>query len=171
MEPRFDHDFSHVRLHTDANTAESARAVNALAYTVGHHLAFGTGSYAPQTLTGRHLLAHELAHTLQQSTEDGFPLRLFDSPEHEREADVAAEAVCSRGSIPAFQLLSSGTIARQKLLPDEPPTIERTFELDPHMFLKPMESRAEREVEKCEEFPGGSTDCQVDEKSATPTGK
>jgi hypothetical protein len=171
MEPRFGHDFSHVRLHTDARAEESTRAVNALAYTVGHHIAFDTGGYAPQTLRGSNLLAHELAHILQQSTEGSSSLRLLDSPEHEREADAAAEAIHFRGTIPAFHLLPPGAVTRQKLLPDEPLTIDRTFELDPHMFLRPMESRAEKEVEKCEEFPGGSTDCEVDEKTGTPTGK
>jgi peptidoglycan hydrolase-like protein with peptidoglycan-binding domain len=67
FEPRFGHDFSQVRVHTGANAAESARAVNALAYTVGRDVVFGAGQYAPQTGAGRKLLAHELTHTLQQS--------------------------------------------------------------------------------------------------------
>ncbi|MFL6211744.1 MAG: DUF4157 domain-containing protein [Pyrinomonadaceae bacterium] len=60
-------DFSRVRVHTDARAAESARAVNALAYAVGNDVVFGAGQYAPGTSAGRRLLAHELAHTLQQS--------------------------------------------------------------------------------------------------------
>src|SRR5262249_52346913 len=67
MEPRFGHDFSQVRLHTDFQAAKSARAVNALAYTVGHHIVFGPNQFAPQSFEGRRLLAHELTHTLQQS--------------------------------------------------------------------------------------------------------
>ena len=67
FEPRFGHDFSQVRVHTGANAAKSARAVNALAYTVGRDVVFGAGQYAPQTGAGRKLLAHELTHTLQQS--------------------------------------------------------------------------------------------------------
>jgi peptidoglycan hydrolase-like protein with peptidoglycan-binding domain len=66
IEPLFNHDFSGVRVHTDARAAESARAVNALAYTVGHHVAFDSGQYAPTTGAGRRLLAHELAHVVQQ---------------------------------------------------------------------------------------------------------
>jgi hypothetical protein len=66
MEPRFSHDFSNVRVHTDRQAAESARAVNALAYTVGSQIAFGRGRYAPESGTGRQLLAHELAHVVQQ---------------------------------------------------------------------------------------------------------
>jgi hypothetical protein len=66
MEPRFGHDFSRVRVHTDARVAESARAVNALAYTVGRDVVFGPGHYRPSSLGGRKLLAHELTHVLQQ---------------------------------------------------------------------------------------------------------
>ena len=66
MEPRFGHDFSRVRTHTDARAAESARAVGARAYTVGHDVVFGAGRYAPHTAAGQRLLAHELAHVVQQ---------------------------------------------------------------------------------------------------------
>lgn len=66
MEPRFGHDFSQVRVHTDAKAAESARAVNALAYTVGRDVVFGIGQYAPGTSEGRRLMAHELTHVVQQ---------------------------------------------------------------------------------------------------------
>jgi hypothetical protein len=66
MEPRFGHDFGQVRVHTDARAAESARAVNALAYTVGRDVVFGTGQYEQGTIEGRRLLAHELTHVVQQ---------------------------------------------------------------------------------------------------------
>jgi len=66
MEPRFGHDFSQVRVHTDARAAESARAVNALAYTVGKDVVFGKGHYMPGTSEGKRLLAHELTHVVQQ---------------------------------------------------------------------------------------------------------
>lgn len=59
-------DFSGVRVHTDAKAAESARAVGALAYTIGRHIVFGRGQYAPRMPEGRRLLAHELAHVVQQ---------------------------------------------------------------------------------------------------------
>ena len=68
MEPRFGHDFSRVRVHADAKAAESARAMNALAYTVGHDMVFGAGQYVPETSEGRRLVAHELTHVLQQTT-------------------------------------------------------------------------------------------------------
>jgi hypothetical protein len=69
MESRFGYDFRKVRIHADARAAESARAVNALAYTVGRDVVFGAGQYAPTGEQGRTLLAHELTHVLQQGTD------------------------------------------------------------------------------------------------------
>lgn len=66
MEPRFGHDFSRVRIHTGAAAEESARGVNADAYTVGTDVVFGAGRFAPQVHAGRRLIAHELAHVVQQ---------------------------------------------------------------------------------------------------------
>lgn len=66
MEPRIGHDFSRVRVHTDDLASRSARAVGALAYTVGSDVVFGEGRYAPDTGAGRNLLAHELVHVVQQ---------------------------------------------------------------------------------------------------------
>ncbi len=68
FEPRFGYDFSRVRVHTDEETDDSARGINARAYTVGHDIVFGAGEYAPETNTGKLLLAHELAHVIQQSS-------------------------------------------------------------------------------------------------------
>jgi hypothetical protein len=70
FEPRFGHDFSHVRVHTDTMAAESARAVNALAYTVGPNVVFARDQYVPGTTDGGKLLAHELAHVVQHSSQD-----------------------------------------------------------------------------------------------------
>src|SRR4030095_4328224 len=67
FEPRFGYDFSHVRTHTGAHAAESAKAVNAMAFTAGPDVVFGGGLYEPNTLEGRKLLAHELTHVVQQT--------------------------------------------------------------------------------------------------------
>lgn len=67
FESRFGYDFGHVRVHADARSAESARTIGAHAYAVGQHVAFGQSRYQPATAAGRHLLAHELAHVVQQS--------------------------------------------------------------------------------------------------------
>jgi uncharacterized protein DUF4157 len=66
MESRFGHDFGQVRVHSDAGAAQSADAVNARAYCVGDDLVFGRGEYAPGSAQGRSLIAHELAHVVQQ---------------------------------------------------------------------------------------------------------
>lgn len=66
FEPRFEHDFSKVRVHADTAAAESARAVNALAFTVGKDIIFGEGQYSPRMKEGSRLVAHELAHVIQQ---------------------------------------------------------------------------------------------------------
>ena len=148
FEPRFGRDFSQVRVHTDTKAAESARAVNAQAYTVGHDVVFGAGQYTPQTSDGQRLIAHELTHTIQQQIGGNSKLTIVDSP-----------------------LLHPRAILRQELNPDKPLRIERNFELDPQLFIKPMNEPAPKEVKKCEEFPGGSTDCEVDKTTGTPTGK
>ncbi|OUL98501.1 eCIS core domain-containing protein [Variovorax sp. JS1663] len=67
METRFGADFSSVRIHAGASAGRSARAVGARAYTVGRDIVFGAGEFAPGHPRGRHLLAHELTHTLQQA--------------------------------------------------------------------------------------------------------
>jgi Domain of unknown function (DUF4157) len=94
MEPRFSHDFSHVRVHTDSAAAESARSVNAQAYTVGRDIVFDSGRYQPGHTSGLALLTHELTHAVQQSGTGHVPagerilLGSADSP-LEREADSA----------------------------------------------------------------------------------
>ncbi|MGH8526330.1 MAG: DUF4157 domain-containing protein, partial [Gammaproteobacteria bacterium] len=73
MEQRFGHDFSRVRVHSGAPAEQSARDVNAHAYTMGHDIVFGTGRFAPGMHEGRRLIAHELTHVVQQSGADGSP--------------------------------------------------------------------------------------------------
>lgn len=98
MEPRFGHAFGDVRLHTDPAAAASARAVDALAYTVGNHVVFGAGQYAPHLPAGRRLLAHELAHVVQQRAAGERPQKLSiggPTDRAEQEADHAANGALS----------------------------------------------------------------------------
>ncbi len=67
FELRFGCDFNRVRVHTDARAAEIVRAVNAQAFTIGRDVVFGAGQYAPETISGKKLLAHELTHVVQQN--------------------------------------------------------------------------------------------------------
>lgn len=71
MEPRFGRDLSAIRVHTDRQASEATRSVNALAYTAGSHIVFGEGRYLPESPDGRRLLAHELAHVIQQGERGG----------------------------------------------------------------------------------------------------
>ena len=71
IQPPFGYDFSQVHIHTDVKAAESAQAINALAYTVGRDIVFGAGQYSPHSTQGRRLLTHELAHVVQQGKSFG----------------------------------------------------------------------------------------------------
>lgn len=73
FEPRFGHDFSKVRVHSGADAGQSARDVDAKAYTVGQNIVFGAGQYAPNVNEGQQLIAHELTHVVQQQAA---PIRL-----------------------------------------------------------------------------------------------
>jgi hypothetical protein len=68
FEPRFGYDFSNVQLHTNAEANESAKSINALAYTYGDNIVFGSNQYQPNTDAGKKLMAHELTHVVQQNT-------------------------------------------------------------------------------------------------------
>lgn len=116
MEAGLGRDFSRVRVHTDGRAAESARAVRALAYTVGHNVVFASGQFSPATASGRKLLAHELTHVAQQGAVDHVPNRipLNNDARYESEAERAGEAVTSQGRGPrAIQAGAAPTIMRQ----------------------------------------------------------
>jgi hypothetical protein len=85
MEPRFGHDFADVRVHTDAVAAHSAAELRALAYTAGRSIAFAEGRYEPASPAGKRLLAHELAHVVQQRgiASATPPIQRFEAPLHE----------------------------------------------------------------------------------------
>jgi hypothetical protein len=91
----FGFDFSSVRIHTDEQAARSATALGALAYTVGPHVAFAAGQYAPDSQSGRRLLAHELTHVVQQGATRG-PAPSSAALSTDRGAEVEADAVAER---------------------------------------------------------------------------
>ena len=89
MEPRFGRDFSRVRLHSDAKAAQSAQAVNALAYTVGNDIVFGSRQLVSDSQPHQFVLAHELAHVIQQAdAPQGGSLRIAPTNDP---AEVAAD--------------------------------------------------------------------------------
>jgi hypothetical protein len=97
MENRLSHDFGQVRVHADARAAESAHALGANAYTVGRDIVFGAGQYRPSTGGGNKLLAHELAHVIQQEAAlegvRGSAFAPVGGESLEDEAQAAAESV------------------------------------------------------------------------------
>lgn len=104
MEPRFGHDFGRVRVHTDARAAASVRAVGALAYTVGSHIAFEAGHYRPEDAGGRDLLAHELAHTVQQQGAPATrPAVGAPGSASEQDASRAARALVTGTPVPTLR--------------------------------------------------------------------
>lgn len=109
MEPRFGHDFSHVRVHAYSQAAESARVVNARAYTVGPNVVFGAGQYEPQSPDGRRLLAHELTHVLQQPWVGAPPLNLYIGPMGDPHERLANQFAAGLGNHPGgLEALSTG---------------------------------------------------------------
>ena len=105
FEPRFGRDLSRVEVHSNARAAESTRAVNAMAYTVGNAIVFGPDRYSPKSESGRGLLAHELTHVVQQAEsatpafQESLEIGHADDPS-EREAESVAEAVMRGRSLP-----------------------------------------------------------------------
>jgi hypothetical protein len=95
VEPRFGYDFTEVQVHTDANAADSAKAVNSIAYTVGNQMVFGAGQYDPHSIAGKKLIAHELTHVIQQRRGVASPDKLAakslnGSDKHEATSSIVA---------------------------------------------------------------------------------
>jgi hypothetical protein len=120
FEPRFGYDFSGVRVHTGASASASARLVNASAYTVGQNIVFGETRYTPTTATGARLLAHELAHTIQQrgaaSLQSASLPISHPGDASERDADRAADTALAGRST---ALPSAEPLAIQRQLHDD----------------------------------------------------
>ncbi len=111
MESQFNFDFSKVRIHSDAKGAEASRKISARAFTYGSNIGFAPGEYAPFKASGRWLLAHELAHVVQQSsgvvTEQSLGT---DEGPLEAQADAAANAVTCGQRIPALGRTGVGVL-------------------------------------------------------------
>ncbi|ELZ02261.1 transposase [Natrialba chahannaoensis JCM 10990] len=102
MEDRLDADLSNVRIHTGANAAAAADAIDAKAFTCGNDVVFNSGEYDPSSPEGQFLLAHELAHVKQQTgtaismmPQEGADLEIDPDPQLEREADQTAKEALS----------------------------------------------------------------------------
>jgi hypothetical protein len=140
MEPRFGHDFSQVRVHTDDKAVKSAQAVNALAYTVGRDVVFGAAQYVPGTMEGRRLLAHELTHVVQQGSQpatlhQSLTTGPVDSP-LEREADLVANAVGRDTMFVAGQYTPEATKGRRLLANELTHVIQQRSSGLPSTFIQ-----------------------------------
>jgi hypothetical protein len=120
MEGRFSKRLDDVRIHADGVADLAARAVGARAFTIGRHISFAAGEYAPHTGQGQHLLAHELAHAVQNEhvgTPNGVALSSIEISDPSDFAEVAAERAADQvmaGSTPvaiASQLATTSTLA------------------------------------------------------------
>ncbi len=118
METRLGHDFSQVRVHTDAKAANSAMAVKSLAYTVGRDIVFGVGQYQPKIATGLQLLAHELTHVVQQrdSTLNNSTGITISAPDNhgEHEAKTIANHVTSESGLESSTHITDQPILLQR---------------------------------------------------------
>jgi beta-lactamase superfamily II metal-dependent hydrolase len=112
FESRFGTDLSPVRVHTDGRAADTARSINAKAFTVGRNIAFGTGQYAPESREGRQVLAHELTHVVQQNgsqlqraqpraTGQAPAVATSVKPEAEKKGEVKRKPDAGAGNAPA----------------------------------------------------------------------
>jgi len=152
MEAHFGYDFSRVRVHAQGQAAEAAHAVGSDAFTLGSHVVFGATRWAPQTAAGSRLLAHELAHVVQQRSALGPPTGQLElSGRHdpaEREADAVAAGFGSpdlphAGPVPHLR------VARQEAGHDDrplaPPVLTPT---DPRVskILEPITATSGKDV-------------------------
>jgi hypothetical protein len=112
MEPAFGHDFSRVRIHSDSHAADLSAGLNARAFTIGSDIAFAAGDYQPETPAGEALLAHELAHVVQQGAANTQSATMAASTDAlEREADESAERVV----LSQWELSAEGGVAEPVL--------------------------------------------------------
>lgn len=135
MERRLGHDLESVRIHADGRAVASARSLGARAYTAGDHVVFGAGEYAPGTRPGRALLAHELAHVVQQTRRGGTTGKLpiqrvarFEPPVVERVLNVAERFLRGEASGSATPVFNGAPISREDDVAAAvaPPTMRRT---------------------------------------------
>jgi hypothetical protein len=131
MESRLGADFGDVRVHTDAKASDSARSVQAYAYTVGSDVVFQSGKYEPDSDSGKRMLAHELTHVVQQRSGPvaGTPAPggiqiSHPSDRFEQAAEGSADRVMSSASGAAPVAAAPASVQREE---DEEDEVQGTF--------------------------------------------
>ncbi|MCR8691617.1 DUF4157 domain-containing protein [Rhodococcus pyridinivorans] len=154
MEGRFGQDFGNVRVHNDGAAHESAKSVNAQAYTVGSDIVFQNDRYDPGSDTGKHMIAHELTHVVQQrngpvdGTDAGGGVRISDpSDRFERDAVANADSVMAA---PAPTAASPGALQRttdesSAAVQGEEAAKEKEDEATAQTFVQRQEEESEEE--------------------------
>ncbi|MGN6639960.1 MAG: eCIS core domain-containing protein, partial [Mucilaginibacter sp.] len=124
FEPRLGYDLSSVRVHTDSQAAESARSVQAHAYTVGSHVVFGANQFDPASTDGKKLLAHELTHTIQQGSAGNAALQPklmvgdVGTPAEVEAERVANQVTSNQTAGPITHISSTAMVSRQTAEPN-----------------------------------------------------
>ena len=152
MEGRFGQDFGDVRVHNDGAAHDSAKSVNAQAYTVGSNIVFQRDKYDPASDAGKHMIAHELTHVVQQrngpvdGTDAGGGVKISDpSDRFERDAVANADRLMSS---PAPAPMPAAGVQR---LPDSDAAVQRDAapaeeeEETAQTFVQRQEEEAEEE--------------------------
>ena len=136
MEQRFGHDFSRVRVHSGSTAEQSARDMNANAYTVGHNVVFGEGRFAPETNEGRRLICHELTHIVQQNAAKSYASHIVLSEHNtpcEQKAEQPAQAI--EAGLPSLPVPSHVSMS-----------IQRDFRGDDDPIHKPLIENYRRKI-------------------------
>jgi hypothetical protein len=172
MEPRFDHDFSHVRVHTDSKAGNSAQQINALAYTVGSNVVFASARFEPNTQAGQQLLAHELTHVLQQNghgIEIGPQVSSIDpDPAMEAEA-ISAEDATRREPAPTARLFPRVALQRKPAGGKPSPAFIKDLVVDQNQPQTVQATFSDGRVET-DECSTGKGHCCFDEMAGTAEG-
>jgi hypothetical protein len=139
MEASFGADFGQVRIHTDQAASDSARELHASAYTVGQDVVFGARQYAPHTAAGQQVLAHELAHVVQQNQETG----VSGSPKGAEQEAAHASSLAAGGGAATVQAAVPQGVQRQPLGDDE--VQRRIRELDALLETRVISDEARKQ--------------------------
>lgn len=171
FEPRFGHDFSRVRVHADRQAAESAAAVAAKAYTVGGDMVFAEGKYAPQTSTGRRLLAHELTHVVQQNNvanSSSLGIAPASDP-RERQADQMADAIEDQAFGSFAPLSLAAPVIQRDLVTEPPENVPEQRELTPAQIQRALNynraSYNEESTREIQDIVGGPVTGRFEEET------
>ena len=170
MESRLGADFSNVRVHTDATASESARAVQAHAYTVGSDVVFQSGKYQPESDSGKRMLAHELTHVVQQRSGpvDGTPAPggiqvSHPSDRFEQAAESSADRVMSSSaSAPTATSLGPASASIQREGEDEEELQGSFVQREAEDEEELQGSFVQREAEEDEEVQGAFVQREAD---------